>query len=134
MGEWEKRLHAWLRNHLLPRLASIFGVEPGCLEKTECSIARPSDSFFLSDLFFARIRFPGEAERYLVVKLPAQSELSRSYQNYDQLFANEILFYDKLARTSRHFARCYWGALNDLCHSLRRAPCRLGSFAKYDYK
>ncbi|KAJ8669698.1 hypothetical protein QAD02_000957 [Eretmocerus hayati] len=89
------KINAWLKEHLIPRLADIFQVECS-INKVECSIAQPRGSFYLSDLFFADIRFPGKLCKVLV-KLPPQDQKIRQVQNYNHLFGNEILFYEQLA-------------------------------------
>ncbi|XP_014217797.1 uncharacterized protein LOC106646267 isoform X2 [Copidosoma floridanum] len=107
MKDLDPKIIAWLQDHLIPRLAGVFGEE--CANVDECKVTRPKGSFFLSDLFFATIRLRGApVERCLLVKLPAQDPNVRKRQNYNYLFSNEILFYQRLAAGSSDYPQCYF--------------------------
>lgn len=109
----ERKMNAWLRDYLIPRLAGVFG-EKYSAREAECNVTRPRGSFFQSDTFFANIRFPGSSatEWRVLVKLPSQDELVRIHHNFTDLFDNEILFYQRIADSkSEEYPKCYLGLL-----------------------
>lgn len=110
MEKLDPKISEWLRNHLIPRLASIFHEQFS--ENVECKVTKPRGSFFLSDLFFASIRFPGSCERKLLVKLPCQDSVQIASRDRERLFDNEILFYETLAvKTNKgEFPEYYLGS------------------------
>jgi alanine-alpha-ketoisovalerate/valine-pyruvate aminotransferase len=109
MKELEVKLYAWIRDHLIPQLVNIFH-KTCSFNNIEFTVSRPNNSFYMSDLFYVNILFPGDEKRVLVKLAPENLE-KRSLQNYNYLFSNEILFYERLAKSAiKHYPKYYLGS------------------------
>ena len=111
MAKLEDKINVWLREHLIPKLASNSDFPSSSWGNAEFKITTPKGSFFLSDLFFVNIRLPGEEKSRweCLVKMPSLDPAMRGIVDYNCLFRNEIMFYKRLAGGSTEYPKCYFG-------------------------
>ncbi|KAG8362546.1 uncharacterized LOC105268974 [Fopius arisanus] len=94
----------WLTTFVLPRIAKITG--KSC-ENATLEIRVPQDSFFISAVYFAKIKFGNESIS-VVIKKPIFLKEAAIEMHSSELFHNEILFYNEVASTSGRYPRCFY--------------------------
>ncbi|XP_058807571.1 uncharacterized protein LOC131673539 [Phymastichus coffea] len=104
MEELDSKINLWIRERLIPLLLPT-GNESN---NAKFTISRPTGAFFISDLFFVTIHSDNSEDKSAVVKLPLRNPGVNVVIEYDGLFTNEILFYNKIAHIyHKHYPKCY---------------------------
>ncbi|XP_063991070.1 uncharacterized protein LOC135169737 [Diachasmimorpha longicaudata] len=99
-----EELVQWLKSVVFPKITKITGKS---LDTAALEITVPDNCFFLSTVYFAKIKLSDDSIS-VVIKKPLFVSDDKAAMHVNELFHNEILFYDEVSPNSDRYPRCFY--------------------------
>ncbi|XP_015118760.1 uncharacterized protein LOC107042273 [Diachasma alloeum] len=100
-----EELIKWLKSVVLPKISKITGKSR---DNATLEITVPENCFFLSTVYFAKIKFSNDESISVVIKKPLFANDEEGGMHSKELFHNEVLFYEEVSPNSDRYPRCFY--------------------------